>query len=279
MSIKKIKANICVAEGEYMGANSSCINTREGMVVIDTPYLPNEVKKWQAEMAKLGNNKKTAYVINTDYHYDHCMGNSMICPNVVSHELTYKRMLEPDGTGRRYFLGMNQLLPQEVKQQVYDIALGIPTVTFSDQMGLHMGDANFQLMHMGGHTDATIIIRLVDEGVLFSGDEVSANSHPYTGDANFKQWMDVLERILKMEVDVIIPGHGVVCGKPEAAKLLDYFRQRWGRVMDLKKKGVAKEEVVKQLHSMIDYFPIDPTRVAQTNLYFEQGTARMYEQA
>ncbi|MFH1382088.1 MAG: MBL fold metallo-hydrolase [Chloroflexota bacterium] len=278
MSIRKVKGRILVAETEYMGANLSCIDTKEGLVLIDTPYLLDDIKKWKENIAKFSNNKKIAYVINTDFHFDHCMANTLLCPTVVGHDLTYARMLKPDGTGRQFFLASNQMISPELKQQVYDMPLGLPRLTFSDRMGLHLGDASLELVHMGGHTEATIAIYLVEDKVLFSGDTVVANMHPYKGDADFKQWMAALDRVLKMDIDVIVPGHGSICGKPEATRLLEYFHEMWGRVSDLRKQGCSRDEVVKGVHSMIDYFPVDPARVEQTNMMFDEGTARMYEQ-
>ncbi|MFC1862260.1 MBL fold metallo-hydrolase [Chloroflexota bacterium] len=278
MSIQKVKSRILVAEMEYMGANVSCIDTKQGLVLIDTPYLPNEIKRWKENIAKFSNNKEVAYVINTDFHFDHCMANTILSPNVVGHDLTYKRMLKPDGTGRHLFLAKNQMVPPEVKQQVYDMALGLPRITFNKQMWLHFSDTNFELIHMGGHTEATIAIYLVEDKVLFSGDNVVSNMHPYKGQADFKQWIAALEKILKMDVDVIIPGHGRICGRTEVAKLLEYFREMWNRVKNLRKQGYAKEEVVKSVHEMAGYFPLDPARVEQIKMTFDEGTARMYEQ-
>ena len=111
MSILKVKSRIYV-DTELMGANVSCVDTEQGLVLIDTAYLPHEIQQWKEALAKLGN-REIACVINTDYHFDHCTGNALLSPNVVAHQLTYEEMAKPDGTMRHYFLpGMEDLSPE-----------------------------------------------------------------------------------------------------------------------------------------------------------------------
>ena len=83
---------------------------------------------------------------------------------------------------------------------------------------------------MGGHTASTIVSYLHEDKVLFSGDIVVSNMHPYKSQANFRQWMGSLEKIQEMDIDVLVPGHGEVCDKAEAGRMLEYFRQMWDRV-------------------------------------------------
>ncbi len=276
MSIQKVKNSIYV-ETELMGANVGWVDSEQGLVLIDTPYLPDEIQQWKEAIAKLSNGE-IAYVINTHHHFDHCLGNALFSPNVVAHQSTYEEMVKPDGTMRNYFVSTSKDLTPEVKKKVYDLPIGLPRFTFSDRMWLHLGDTTIELIHIGGHTNSTIVIYLIEDKVLFTGDAVVSNMHPYKGQANFRQWIEGLERIQEMDIDVIVPGHGEICYKAEAERMLEYFRQIWDRVLELRGEGCDKDKVVERAHDLITFFPIEPGTEEEESMMFVEDTARLYDE-
>ncbi|MFC2045749.1 MBL fold metallo-hydrolase [Chloroflexota bacterium] len=277
MSIQKVKNRIYV-DTAYLGSNVSAVATDKGMVLIDTPFLPNEIQQWQKEITE-ATNQEIAYVINTDYHFDHCLGSALLSPNVIAHQLSYQEMTKPDGTMRDYFMTIFPDITPDVKQQIHEMPLAMPQYSFSDRMWLRLGDATFELIHVGGHTDATIIIYLVEDKVLFTGDAAETNQHPYKGRANFRQWIEALKRIQDIDFDVMVPGHGEVSDKAEAVRMLVYFEQLWDEVSRLHKEGRSKEEVVDLVYDILfNYYPSEPGMEARTKMMFDEGTARMFDE-
>ena len=276
MSIQKVKNRVYV-ETELMGANVGWVDTEQGLVLIDTPYLPQEIQQWKEAIAKLSD-KEIAYVIDTHHHFDHCLGNALFSPNVVAHQSTYEEMTKPDGTMRHYFVSTSEDLTAEVKKKIYDLPIGLPRFTFNDRMWLHLGDATIELIHIGGHTNSTILIYLVEDKVLFTGDAVVSNMHPYKGQANFRHWIEGLERIQEMDIDLIVPGHGEICRKAEAERMLEYFNQIWDRVLALRREGCAKDGVVERAHDLINSYPIEPGTEKEASMMFDEGTARLYDE-
>ena len=140
-------------------------------------------------------------------------------------------------------------------------------------------DLSFELIHVGGHTNSTIVIYLVEDKVLFTGDAAETNQHPYKGRANFRQWIEGLKKIQEIDFDVMVPGHGEVSDKAEAAKMLVYFEKLWDEVSQLHKDGRSREEVVDQVfEDMFDYYPPEPGMEARTKLMFDEGTALMFDE-
>lgn len=276
MSLQRIKNRI-YAETALMGGNVACVDTAQGLVLVDTPYLPDEIQQWKDALAKLSEGN-VAYVVNTHHHFDHCLGNAAFGPNVVAHKSTYDEMIKPDGTMRHYFVSQNQDISPQVKQQVYDIPIVLPRFTFTHRMWLHLGDATFELIHIGGHTESTILVYLAEDKVLFSGDAVVSNMHPYKGQASFARWIRGLETIQGMDIDVIVPGHGEVCDKAEAKRALDYFRQMRDRVASLRTDGHSKEEVVRRSHDLISLYPVEAGTEEQASMRFDEGIARLYDE-
>ena len=223
-------------ETELMGANVGWVDSEQGLVLIDTPYLPDEIQQWKDATAKLSN-REIAYVINTHHHFDHCLGNALLSPNVVAHQSTYEETAKPDGIMRHYFLSTSEHLTAEVKKQIYDLPIGLPRFTFNDRI-----------------------------------------MHPYKGQTNFRQWIEGLERIQEMDIDLIVSGHGDICHKADAKGMLEYFNQMWDRVLALRREGCAKDKVVERTHDLIAFYPIEPGTEEEASMMFDEGTARLYDE-
>ncbi len=277
MAFIKIGQRILTAEQEFFTANVSCIDTGAGLILIDSPCFPVDIEKWRGEIAKFSQDE-ISYLINTDFHWDHCTGNSRFTTNVIAHDLTYTNIAKQDGTGFRMLLGPNSLISQEVKDASAQIPPALPRITFSETMYLHPGGVNLELLYMGGHTEGTIGIRVVDEGVFFSGDNIVSGMHPFKLQADVPQWIEALKKIQAMDIDTIVPGHGKVCGKEQVGIVLHYFEEMLYRVRSLKEIGYSQDETVESLRSMFYFFPVDERRVEQIGRFFDAGTRRLYDQ-
>jgi cyclase len=72
-------------ENNFRSCNTGFVITKEGIVLIETPMVPSEAKKWNEEISRYG---ELRYVINTEPHYDHAFGNCWFGGTVVGHENT-----------------------------------------------------------------------------------------------------------------------------------------------------------------------------------------------
>ena len=82
--IEKISKNVYVEVGAR-GCNHSFVVTNEGVVMIDTPQFPADDMNWRQEIAKFG---PVLYIINSEPHGNHFLGNYFLAGNVVSYEGT-----------------------------------------------------------------------------------------------------------------------------------------------------------------------------------------------
>ncbi|MFC1916679.1 MBL fold metallo-hydrolase [Chloroflexota bacterium] len=78
----------------YRGCNPSFVVTSEGIVLIDTPFMPTDALKWRNEINTRG---EVHYIINTDYHLDHVTGNFFFPGTVIAHEKTREYFALPAG--------------------------------------------------------------------------------------------------------------------------------------------------------------------------------------
>lgn len=277
MDIKEIKGRIFV-NVDYELANVACINTGEGLILVDTPTLPRDISHWKKFLKNLGPGN-VKYILITHHHFDHIMGCNQLGGKVIMHEKARSEMLQKDGTMREV---MARTLPGWSREEVNFVLsepIVMPEITFSNSMSLFLGDVTLRLFHLGGHTEGSLCVYVEEDKVLFTGDNVSAGQHPFRGHGNSAQWIKALRWMQDLEIGVIIPGHGEVCQKDELDRLMEYLVRLSNITEDLIKKGVEREGVLKKVKQMmIDYYEIEPDLLEVTSRLFDLGTSRLYDE-
>jgi cyclase len=157
---------------------------------------------------------------------------------------------------------MMRFLPDlfnENKEMLNNLDIVLPQITFSKELTLHLGDRTLKLTSVGGHSPASIMVHVPEDRVLFAGDNVVTGQLPFTAHCQFGPWIEVLNHIIGMEIDTIIPGHGEVCGKETVRKICKYFETMRGQVRNLLSAGANKEEVVQSVY-LNNCLPVAPSR-------------------
>jgi glyoxylase-like metal-dependent hydrolase (beta-lactamase superfamily II) len=100
----------------------------------------------------------------------------------------------------------------EYAEELGEVVLTPPDRPFTDVATIDLGDRQLQLAYLGqGHTDNDIVITVPDAGVLFAGDLLENDAAPSYGDAFPRAWAQtVMERLLPLVRDTVVPGHGTV---------------------------------------------------------------------
>jgi len=60
--------------------------------------------------------------------------------------------------------------------------------------------------------------------ILFAADLAFFHLTPYCHNAYISKWIESIDKVMKWDVDVIVPGHGPVGGKKDLAESAAYFR-------------------------------------------------------
>ena len=277
MGITEIKGYIHT-NVEYHFANVACIDTGEGLVLIDTPSMPEDVAHWKSFVDGLSPDG-VKYIINTHQHFDHIIGNSHLGGKVIMQEKALEEMCREGGTLRE---GMAPSLPGVTREDadfILSEPLVQPEIIFSDKMALKLGRLTLRLFHIGGHTAGSICVYVEEDKILLSGDNVVCGIHPFMGQANIRDWIEALRWMKGLEIETIIPGHGNICRMDELDRLLEYFIRLWYLTEDLIKKGRDREGVINETQAlMLDYYDIEPDMLEGTRMIFNVGVSRLYDE-
>ena len=69
-----------------------------------------------------------------------------------------------------------------------------------------------------------MVVYLPKYRILFAGDVAFFYVAPFAHNAHVGKWIEIVDRIMKMDVDAIVPGHGPIGGKKELAEMGEYLR-------------------------------------------------------
>lgn len=231
------------AYGETGVSNAGLIVNREGAMAVDALMVPSMVRRFLAGIKKV-TKKPVRRLINTHHHVDHVGGNWFFrSAEIVSHTYCREEM-ERTGLPAPVY---QQLIPR-FAQEFPKLKLALPTATFEEQVNFHDGDRTVELRHLGpAHTFGDALVYLPREKVLFAGDLAFYYVTPLAFQGHVGQWIKVADRILKMDVEVIVPGHGPVGGKKELKEMRSYLALLRREAKKRFDAGMKEEEAARDI--------------------------------
>ncbi len=203
--MKKITPNV-YAETSFRGANCTFVTTTEGIVMIESPQMPDEAVKWRDEIAKFG---MVRYLINTEPHGDHFSGNYFFQGTVVGHEGTRAAILASNVD--QFKERMKTMSPASLSL-LGGFAFRAPTITLSERLTLYVGNHTFRLVHLPGHSPYQVAVHIVEEKVVCTSDNI-VRVQPYFQQALPLEWLESLKKYQEFDADFLVPGHGDVTDK------------------------------------------------------------------
>lgn len=276
--VQEIAPNIFVESG-YHGANVAFVVTGEGVILIDSPMLPEEAHHWQGEIRKR-TGERILYIINTDHHRAHIIGNQFFpTATVIAHERAWKEMKSYGDSFRTRLINMyRDRIPEAVEVWQNHLQIIEPQVTFSGRTLLYRGDKEIHLIPVGGHTPATTVIFFPQEKLLFAGDVVVTNRPPFLSQGNTKEWLEALTYLRKLRYDILIPGHGELTGKEATESMSEYLRMVRRKVRSAYRSGLSKADTARSLSHLIRFWPIPPFEKPKADRRFKSGLGRVWNE-
>ena len=276
--MREISPGIFV-ETDQRGANYGGIVTDAGIIVIDTPLEPAQARAFRDELRAEADDRSFSYIVNTDHHRGHILGNQFFQPTrVLAHEQAWKHMKGYGDNFKQRVIDSFKKEP-DIQAQFTDIQIIVPSVTFSDRFDIIRGGRDIRIIRVGGHTAATSVVWLPEESLLFVGDAVWVDQHPYMAQANSKEWLDGLTFIRKLHAERIVPGRGPICGREATERMSEYIRFIRARVRMLHRQGKTKQETAATLlREVASWFPIAPALKSKTESQIKQGIGRVWNE-
>ena len=210
-----------VANQGFMN-NPAWIIAGNQVVVID-PGSSVQAGRMVVKQIKKTTRLPVTAVYNTHIHGDHWLGNQAILkawPQAVL--IAHPDMIAKAqaGEAQTWLALMSQL----TKGYTDGTRAEIPTVATFDGMASKIGNHWFKVHAPENAHSKTDIMIEVDNGVLFTGDNVLNRRIARMDDGTFQGSIKAIDRARAIPASIIVPGHGQTGGRELLTAQQDYFQ-------------------------------------------------------
>jgi len=258
MELKQIATDVytCLQEDRGLGTSNSGLINRGGGLVVDTFWdLPHTgqmielyARVWKAPARR---------VLNTHHNGDHCWGNQLFSgAEIIGHRQCAANFAKerPEGMQMLRNAGASSdpaiaALAQAFAEWDFSgITPTPPTTLIDDRLDLDLDGIPTHILYVGpAHTAGDVIVHLPEQSVVFTGDILFRWCTPIGWEGTFAKWIEALDRIAALQPDVVVPGHGPLCGVEglqEMKAYLLYVRAESQRFFDA---GLSPLEAAKRI--------------------------------
>lgn len=245
--------------GSWGWSNAGLITSGGSAILIDTLFDLRLTEEMLTAMRRATRSAdRIGTVVNTHANGDHCWGNQLLpeaeivasrrgaeemeelAPALVAKLARVARIVRRLGKPGRWLtsalgtLGVPRIasvgeaadfLIEIFGAFEFDgITLRPPTRTFDGELELRVGDKEVRLIEVGpAHTRGDLLVHLPSDRVVFTGDILFVGGHPVMWEGPIANWIAACDRILAMDVEVVVPGHGPITDKRGVSELRAYL--------------------------------------------------------
>jgi cyclase len=269
-------------DGGWGWSNAGLVVDGEQTLLVDTLYdLTLTERMLQAMRRAVPAAARIDTLVNTHANGDHCYGNQLVGgARIVASERTAADMTELPPAAMAALVEhaptMGALgeffLECFAAFEFAGIELALPDQTFAGELSLRVGGRELRLIEVGpAHTRGDTLVYAPAERVLFSGDILFAGAHPIAWAGPVSNWIAACDRILAMDVDVIVPGHGPLSGLDAVRELKAYFEYLYVQARERHAQGMTALQAARSisLERWIDWSERERLVVNVANIYLE----------
>jgi cyclase len=245
-------------DGGWGQSNAGLVVDGESTLLVDTLYDLALTEQMLTSMRRaVPAAARIDTLVNTHANGDHCYGNQLVGgARIVSSQRTAAEMTELPPAA------MAALVEQAPKMGrlgefflqcfgAFDfngIELALPQQTFSGELSLSVGDRELRLIEVGpAHTRGDTLVHAPAQRALFSGDILFSQAHPIAWAGPVSNWIAACDRILALDVEVIVPGHGPLADLDAVRELRAYFEYLYDQARARHAQGMTPLQAARSL--------------------------------
>lgn len=218
----------------FILTSDTIIHIDSGMTILDGEYLLNKSKEKAVR-------QRNILLILTHHHSDHIFGMRVFKEagaKVIAHEnvrrfLSFRRPPFFRTLLDSYKPFIIKLMvkrfsytKERAEKELGDVKLFLPDEVFREDTSLQINDDNLLLLYTPGHVPSEISVYHPRSKILFAGDTIYEGMPLTTKFGGPKQWKELirsLEKLEKLDIKNIVPGHGKICKKDEIRRNIAYL--------------------------------------------------------
>jgi glyoxylase-like metal-dependent hydrolase (beta-lactamase superfamily II) len=240
-------------ESSYPGVTLGAINWPHGLILIDAPLRPDDIRLWRTTLANMSGGMDRL-LVNLDEHFDRTIGSRQVECMVAGHEklaimfrdrpVTFKAQTVETGAD------------WELQNGLGSIRWAPPEISFSHELIINWDENPIHLKAQPGPSVCSIWVELPAQKLIFVGDTVIPNAPPFLGAADLPAWKTSIDLLLSPRYRdyKVISGRGGEVHNNDIKnqeKFLEKVEHQLERIVE--KKG-SVDEIDKSVHQLLKSF-------------------------
>jgi glyoxylase-like metal-dependent hydrolase (beta-lactamase superfamily II) len=223
----------CLQEDRGLGCSNSGLVNRAGGLVVDTFWDLPHTRDLIATYARVAP-ARARRVVNTHHNGDHCWGNQLFAgAEIIGHRvcaesfaLESPAMLQAlRGQTASSDAALAWLAGRLADWDFAGIELTPPTTFVDERLELHLDGIAVHLLYVGpAHTGGDVIVHLPEQRIVFTGDVLFRLCTPIGWAGTYAKWIEALDRIVALAPEIVVPGHGPLCGVEGPREMKAYLQ-------------------------------------------------------
>jgi cyclase len=234
----------------YAICNAGIVDLGDKTLVFDAFINPDAAADLK-KIAKELTGRPVSFVVNSHYHDDHVRGNQAFNNAIIISTAWTKASIsrsEPEERAWAAKNGPSRLKSaiealnnatgkdkeealmwvnyyKSIMEPLSKLKLVLPAIGFTDSLLIEGSKRSILLKECkNAHTASDAIMILPKEGIVFMGDMLFTQRHPYLADGNAATWKQHLETLFSdTSLQWFVPGHGPVAGKESLQSTIGYI--------------------------------------------------------
>lgn len=231
-------------------SNAGIIDLGDTTLVFDTFMTPEGAQDLHRAAHTLTGRLATL-VVNSHHHSDHVRGNQVFAgADIISTARTLELIAETspknldryaqelkdrirwlgdriavtEDPAERTAARLSQVMAEKALASVPTLSITVPTRTYEDALLIEGSERTAHILtYGGGHTASDTFVHVPDSSLVFAGDLLFVEKHPWAGDGSPDEWVATLDRMEALDIGTMVPGHGNVTTFAYAQVLAKYL--------------------------------------------------------
>lgn len=272
--MQEIAPQIFIETG-FVGVTVGAINWSHGLILVDAPFLVEEVRSWRSSLQNMGGGINILLVI-LDAHYDRTLGTRTMDCTVIAHEqvaqvfrdrpVSFKPQIS--NTGAEF----------EQHNCLGGVRWSVPEITFSERIEIHCDDHPVVLEHHPGPAQGATWVILPEQHIVFVGDAIVPNAPPFFNSADIPVWIDTLNILLSPAYKnyILISSRGGITTHQQIRDQLHYLERVHNELEKLTIRNAPPEDTEKLLPALMKHYKTPIEKQSQYHQRLAYGLYKYY---
>ncbi len=244
-------------DGSLGWSNAGVVAGEDKSLLIDTLFDLALTREMLDTMATVTRSAPIATLVNTHANGDHCWGNELVegaeivasraCREEMQSEIKpadLAGLAAAEGLGA----GIDYLRERMRHFDFSGITLTLPTRVFDTSLKLEVAGQSLELIEVGpAHTRGDILVYVAAAKTIYTGDILFIDGTPIMWQGPVSNWIAACEKILAMDVETVVPGHGPISDKNGVTQVRDYLVYIESEARKRFAAGLAVDEAARDI--------------------------------